>query len=156
MLNAAFKGLGRPVASVAVAAAMLFAGASAASAASITVTPNSGLAASDTVVVGGSGFAASTTYRAGQCSNRAYGVIGVPACGPFTDVSTDPSGSFTGLRLAVTKRVTNVHAGLGAPIGTGQPATFNCLGSSGDQCAIWIVAHTGTPSVLASANILFS
>jgi hypothetical protein len=156
MLNAAFKGLGRPVVAAAVAATMLFAGASAASAASVSVAPSDTITGSSaTLTVSGTGFAASTNYRIGECSKTPYGALGVPACGAFTTVTTDGSGNFSG-SLGVTDSVTNVHAGLPAPIGTGQPTTFDCLNTGFDQCSVWVVNHTGSPSLIASKDIWFN
>ncbi len=156
MFNAAFRGLGRPVVAVALSAAILLSGASAASAASVSVAPSDTITGSSaTVTVNGSGFAASTSYRIGECSNTPYGRLGVPACGTFSTVTTDGSGSFSG-SLSVTDVVTNVHAGLPAPIGTGQPASFDCLDTGFDQCAVRVVNHTGSPALIASKDIWFN
>jgi hypothetical protein len=157
MLRAGFKGSRRPIAALAVALVMSLAVAASASAATVTVTPHSGLSASGTtsVTVRGSGFSASTDYRLGECSNRTYGIFGVPACGRITAVRSDGSGAFS-TTIDVQKEVVNVHAGIMPPFNGGQPARFTCLGSSGDQCAVWAVSHSGTPTLLASQNITFN
>lgn len=154
MSIAAFKGLGRPVAAVAAAIMLMGAGASAASAASITVSPSTGLGTSATVGVVGSGFAASTEFRLGTCSTRAYGAMGIPACGGFIPVTSNGSGGFTA-SLPVTQVFTNVHARIPFPINLGQPASITCLGTTGDQCAVSVASHGGTPSILARQNVTF-
>jgi hypothetical protein len=81
-------------------------------------------------------------------------MLGIPACGAFSTVTSDGSGNIS-TSLSVNKENVNVHAGIPFPFNLGQPSEFTCKGASGDKCEVVIATHGGPPSILAGEVVTF-
>jgi hypothetical protein len=119
-----------------------------ANAATITSVNPSPLVDGSPATVSGTGFSASTTYRVGICSVGGFGLLSIPACGDFTDSTTNGSGVLSATFTAEENGLNN-HYNPMNPIFWGQPETVNCAEI---ECEIVITLHNGTSSTTVATT----
>ncbi|CAM3446041.1 hypothetical protein NODU109028_17315 [Nocardioides dubius] len=109
----------------------------------ITAVSPTPLVDATTATVTGTGFAANADLRVGLCSTDTYGLLAIPACGEFTDTTTDGSGNLSAAFVAYENGVNNHYNPLN-PVFWGQPSTLDCTAPG--SCEIVITSHSGTSS----------